>query len=253
MASGIVLAGGRSMPMGLPTGWRERRGATLLHRTCAIVARGAGGPVVVVCAPGQALPALPAGVRVVEDARDGEGPLPALLAGLEAADGELAFVAAADLPCLHPRFVAAVCAAAGDADAAVPVLGGEARPLAAAYRTALVPLLEALVADGSRAPAALLDRCDVRRLEDLPHPESVRPSAAAGAAPPSVRVRALAPDSPPPAELQAATVGAAAAAVGVALGAHMLAALNGDRVTRDPLEPLAEGDEVTFMAADAAG
>ena len=32
----------------------------------------------------------------------------------------------------------------------------------------------------------------------------------------------------------------------------MLAALNGDRIAREPLEPLAEGDDVAFIAADAA-
>ena len=53
--------------------------------------------------------------------------------------------------------------------------------------------------------------------------------------------------------MRAATLGAAAAAVGVALDEHVLAALNGDQIARDPLEPLAEGDEVAFMAADAGG
>ena len=37
------------------------------------------------------------------------------------------------------------------------------------------------------------------------------------------------------------------------LGEHVLAALNGDQAARDPLEPLAEGDDVAFMAADAGG
>jgi molybdopterin converting factor small subunit len=33
----------------------------------------------------------------------------------------------------------------------------------------------------------------------------------------------------------------------------VLAALNGDQIAHDPLEPLAEGDEVALMAADAGG
>ena len=110
MAAGIVLAGGRSSRMGTPKAWLEWHGSTLLRRTCAVVARGAAGPVVVVGAPGQELPALPDGVRVVEDAREGKGPLQGLLAGLEAVDAEVAFVASTDMPFLHPRFVAAVCA-----------------------------------------------------------------------------------------------------------------------------------------------
>jgi molybdopterin converting factor small subunit len=33
----------------------------------------------------------------------------------------------------------------------------------------------------------------------------------------------------------------------------VMAALNGDQIARDPLEPLADGDEVAFLAADAGG
>jgi molybdopterin-guanine dinucleotide biosynthesis protein A len=68
-----------------------------------------------------------------------------------------------------------------------------------------------------------------------------------------VRVRCFGPLRRPPTEVRAATLGAAAAAVGVTLDAHVLAALNGDQIARDPLEPLAEGDDVAFMAADAGG
>ena len=48
-------------------------GSTLLRRVAGIVGR-AAGPVVVVRAPGQALPPLPGDVQVVEDAREGRGP-----------------------------------------------------------------------------------------------------------------------------------------------------------------------------------
>ena len=123
-----------------------------------------------------------------------------LLAGLEALDGELAFVASTDMPFLHPRFVAAVCAAARDADAAVPHLGGFRQPLAAAYRTALAPLVEGLVADGRMKPAFLFERCETRWLDALPHPESVRNlntredyEAALAEPEPSVRVRCFGP------------------------------------------------------------
>jgi molybdopterin-guanine dinucleotide biosynthesis protein A len=260
MAAGIVLAGGRSSRMGAPKAWLDWHGSTLLRRTCGVVARGAGGPVVVVRASGQELPALPDGVRVVDDAREGQGPLQGLLAGLEAVDGELAFVASTDMPFLHPRFVAAVCAAARDADAAVPHLGGFRQPLAAAYRTALAPLVSELVAAGQMKPAFLFERCATRWLEELPHPESVRNlnaredyDAALAEPEPAVRVRCFGPLRRPPADLRAATLGAAAAAVGVTLDAHVLAALNGDQIARDPLEPLAEDDEIAFMAADAGG
>ena len=260
MPAGIVLAGGRSSRMGTPKAWLDWHGSPLLRRTCGVVARGVSGPVVVVRAPDQELPELPDGVRVVEDAREGQGPLQGLLAGLEATDDELAFAASTDMPFLHPRFVAAVCAAAEGADAAVPHLGGFRQPLAAAYRTALAPLVGELVDADRMKPAFLFERCDTRWLDALPHPESVRnlnapeDYEAAHAEPePTVRVRCFGPLRRPAQDVRAATLGAAAAAVGVALDAHVLAALNGDQIARDPLEPLAEGDEVAFMAADAGG
>jgi len=260
MPAGIVLAGGRSSRMGTPKAWLDWHGSTLLRRTCGVVARGVGGPVVVVRAPGQDLPEVPAGVRVVEDARDGQGPLQGLLAGLEAVEEEVAFVASTDMPFLHPRFVSAVCAAAADADAAVPHLSGFRQPLAAAYRTALAPLVGELVAQARMKPAFLFERCDTRWLSDLPHPESVRNlnaredyDAALAEPEPAVRVRCFGPLRRPPADVRAATLGAAASAVGIALDEHVMAALNGDQIARDPLEPLADGDEVAFLAADAGG
>jgi molybdenum cofactor guanylyltransferase len=260
MPAGIVLAGGRSSRMGTPKAWLDWHGSTLLRRVCGIVARGAGGPVVVVRAPGQELPELADGVRVVEDAREGRGPLQGILAGLQAVDSDVAFVASVDLPFLHPRFVAAVCRAGEGADVAVPFVGGFRQPLAAAYRPALAPLVAELVEAERMKPAHLFERCETRWLEQLPQPESVRNlnsradyEAALAEPEPLVSVRGFGPLKHPAEELRAATLGGAAGAIGVTLDLHVLAALNGDQITRDPLEPLAEGDEVALMAADAGG
>ena len=56
-----------------------------------------------------------------------------------------------------------------------------------------------------------------------------------------------------PTLLAAATLGEAAAASGLSLDGHVVAALNGDRVTGDPHEPLVAGDSVSFRSADAGG
>ena len=45
----------------------------------------------------------------------------------------------------------------------------------------------------------------------------------------------------------------AADAAGLALDGHIVAALNGDQITRDGQMPLATGDTVFFLAADAGG
>ena len=57
-----------------------------------------------------------------------------------------------------------------------------------------------------------------------------------------------------PRTVRAATVAEAARAVGVDFAAgHVTAALNGDQITRDGHTPLAAGDTVFFLSADAGG
>ncbi|HUB20803.1 MAG TPA: molybdenum cofactor guanylyltransferase, partial [Streptosporangiaceae bacterium] len=158
--AGIVLAGGRSSRMGTPKAALEWHGSTLLRRTVGILARVADGPVVVVRAPGQSLPGLPAAIEVVDDPREGLGPVQGLAAGLAAVAGhaEIAFVCSTDLPFLHPAFARRVLRAAADgADVGLPVARGYPQPLAAAYRTALAPVAERLVREQRLRPAFLFD------------------------------------------------------------------------------------------------
>jgi molybdopterin-guanine dinucleotide biosynthesis protein A len=53
--------------------------------------------------------------------------------------------------------------------------------------------------------------------------------------------------------VRAATIGAAAEQVGLALDGHVLAAINGDQIRGDALSPLLAGDTVSFISADAGG
>jgi molybdenum cofactor guanylyltransferase len=276
--AGIVLAGGRSSRMGTPKAALEWHGSTLLRRTAGILARVADGPVVVVRAPGQALPALPPAVEVVDDPREGLGPVQGLAAGLAAVAGraEIAFVCSTDLPFLHPAFARRVLRAAADgADVGLPVARGYPQPLAAAYRTGLAPVAERLVREQRLRPAFLFDECTVSRLDDAalradpilaaldPDLDSVlnvnEPAdyEAARARPaPEVTIQrfgSLADGHRGPQAVRAATVAGAAAAAGLALDGHVVAALNGDQITRDGEVPLAAGDTVFFLSADAGG
>jgi molybdenum cofactor guanylyltransferase len=168
-AAGIVLAGGRSSRMGTPKASLEWHGSTLLRRVAGLVQRSVGGPVIVVSAPGQELPALPAGIEVVEDSREGRGPLQGLAAGLASVGDRavVAYVSSTDVPLLHPRFIRHVLAAFDhDVDVVLPVAGGFRHPLAAAYRVALVDAVERLIAEDRLKPAFLFDECRVRRLDD---------------------------------------------------------------------------------------
>jgi molybdopterin-guanine dinucleotide biosynthesis protein A len=277
-AAGIVLAGGRSSRMGSPKAALEWHGSTLLWRTVAIIGRAADGPVVVVRAPGQQLPALPPDTEVVDDPQEGRGPVQGIAAGLAALAGraDVAFVSSTDMPFLHPAFVRRVLRAAQDgADVALPVARGFRQPLAAAYRTALAPAAERLVREGRLKPAFLFEGCNVAVLDEAamrtdpvlaaldPDLDSVLnvnepadyQSARARTAPEVTvqRFGVLADGRRGPEQVRAATVAEAADAAGVALGRHVTAALNGDRITREGQTPLAAGDTVFFLSADAGG
>ncbi len=275
----MVLAGGRSSRMGTPKAALEWHGSTLLRRTVGILARVTGGPVVVVRAAGQPLPALPPGVEVVDDPRDGVGPLQGIAAGLAALAGrsDVAFVSATDLPFLHPAFVARVLRALDSerADVALPVARGYPQPLAAAYRTALAPAVERLIIAERQRPAFLFAECAVVRLDEpalradpvlaaadpaldsvvnVNEPADYQKALAAPA--PQVTIQrfgTLADGQRGPQPAHAATVAEAAAAAGVPFDGHIVAALNGDQVTRDGETPLVGGDIVLFMTADAGG
>jgi molybdopterin-guanine dinucleotide biosynthesis protein A len=279
-AAGVVLAGGRSTRMGRPKATLEWHGSTLLRRVVGVVGRAVDGPVVVVRAPGQGLPGLPPGTRTTEDAREGRGPLQGIAAGLAAVgeDAEWAYVSSTDVPLLHPAFVHSVLAAAArdDVDVVLPVADGFRHPLAAAYRTRLLPAVEELIAEDRMRPAFLFERC---RMRELDAPTLLRHSPLAAADPellslenvndpdeyrrvralaaPAVTVRrfgTLAPAGDRAAlAVHAATLGAAAVSAGVPLDRHVVAALNGDQISRDPELPLAAGDTVAFLAADAGG
>src|SRR6478752_7738455 len=115
-AAVVVLAGGRSTRMGTAKAALEWHGSTLLRRVVGIVGRAVDGPVIVVRAPDQELPSLPADVEIAEDAREGRGPLQGLQSGLAAARAHapVAYASSTDVPLLHPRFVHRVVAAVDD-------------------------------------------------------------------------------------------------------------------------------------------
>jgi molybdopterin-guanine dinucleotide biosynthesis protein A len=265
--------------MGTSKAALEWHGSTLLRRVTGIVARSVDEPVIVVRAPGQNLPRLDPAVELVDDAREGRGPLQGLAAGLQAVGdrASVAYVSSTDVPLLHPAFVRRVVAAlSDDVDVALPKVGGRPQPLAAAYRTSVLPIVEELLAAERLWPAFLFDRCRVVRLGEEKLLED--PALASGdplldsvsnlnepadyarartLPPPEVEVQrfgTLAPGSCTRREtIRACTLGAAALAVGLTLDEHVVAALNGDQISRDSELPLAAGDVVAFLAADAGG
>ena len=268
--------------MGTPKAALEWHGSTLLRRTVGILARATGGPVVVVRAQGQELPELPGDITVIDDPQDNKGPVQGIAAGLAAVAGraDVAFVSSTDMPFLHPAFVRRVLRAVHEgADVGLPVARGYPQPLAAAYRTKLAATAERLVREERLRPAFLFEHCTVTRLDEatLKHDpvlaaldpqlasvvnvnelDDYRTARDQPAPPVTIQrfgVLASGPDGhTQPETVRAATVAEAAAAVGVDFGGgHVTAALNGDQITRDGQTPLAAGDTVFFLSADAGG
>lgn len=258
----------------------EWHGSTLLYRTSALLARTVTGPVVVVGSPGQDLPELPSGVQVVEDPVEGLGPLQGMATGLAAvaAMADTAFVCSTDMPFLHPAFVRRVLRGLSTpgTEIALPIARGFRQPLAAGYRTSLAELMAKLVDEGRLRPGMLFEQCSVLRIDDaelLADPDLARLDpeldsvvnvntpddyAAARARPPAeVTVEcfgALAGGGRRgPRTVRAATLEEAATAVDLVLDLHVVAALNGDQITRAPHLPLVAGDRISFLSADAGG
>ena len=278
--AGVVLAGGRSSRMGSPKAALDWHGSTLLRRTVSVVARAVTGPVIVVRAPGQQLPDLPPEVEVASDPREGLGPLQGIAVGLAALSdrADAAFVCSTDLPFLHPAFIGAVLGAlTPELDVALPVARGYPQPLAAGYRTSLAPVVASLVAADRLRPAFLFDQCRVVRLDDAtlradpavaaldPELDSVvnvneaagvragpqdghRPRSPSSASAPSRPARA-----PVPARSARRRWPRPRPPCPLLLDHHVVAALNGEQITRDGHLPLVTGDTVAFLSADAGG
>ena len=154
--------------MGQPKALLDWHGRPAVCHAVEVVRDGAGGgPVCVVRAPEQELPLLDA--IVVDDAVAHRGPLGGLHAGLAALAGqvEIVFACGVDTPLLVPGFVRLVCGSLRDGDdAVVPLIGGRAQPLLAAYRTAIAPELQALLDRGSFGLKDIPGACAVRELSE---------------------------------------------------------------------------------------
>ena len=273
----ILLVGGRSTRMGRPKAELDWRGEPLAARIARVLARAVGdGQVVAVRAPGQDLPDLPDHVEVVTDPVEGDGPLRGLARGLAALQerADVAYASSVDAPFLHARFVSAVLAAVGATDdAAVPVTDGHRHPLAAAYRVALLPLCDDLLAKGERRPGALFDQVRTRfmdetallataglgevdaeldALRNINTPDEY--DAARGVAPSRVTIEVFGTHGRRSGsaciEASASRLDDAFAAAGLALDGHVIAAVNGQQIVSDPWYPLAPGDRVSLIAMD---
>jgi molybdenum cofactor guanylyltransferase len=163
---GIVLCGGRSSRMGQPKAWLPFGEQTMLQRVVDVL-REVVDPIVVVAAPDQEVPPLPAGVAIVRDAQEGLGPLAGLAAGLEALAGvaDAAYASSCDVPLLSAAFVHAVIDRLGDAEIAIGREHAYHHPLAAVYRTTLAERCRELIGGGQRRPLHLVQASHSREFD----------------------------------------------------------------------------------------
>ena len=159
IAGGIILCGGKSSRMGTPKASLLFGPELMLQRVARLLGQ-IVDPLAVVAAPHQELPPLPPQIQVVHDRREGRGPLEGLAAGLEALLGraDAAYATSCDVPLLVPQFVQRMFQRLGDHQVAVPVDGDFHHPLAAVYRTDVLPEIRGLLAADQLRPRFLFDR-----------------------------------------------------------------------------------------------
>ena len=122
------------------------------------------GEVIIVAAPGQALPELPG--AVVHDEVAYQGPLGGISYGLRAAAGEFAFVSSCDSAFLNRAVVSYLLSLKDGVDVVVPRWGGRVQPLLAVYRRSILPQLEAQIASGELRASALLDKVHTHTVDE---------------------------------------------------------------------------------------
>lgn len=154
-----ILAGGRSQRMGVDKTLLEIEGVPMLSRVAAAMREVCGTVLVVTTRPEAAAEAdLPAGVGIITDEVDYQGPLGAIATALAQSPDEWVLAVAADMPWVSPAVVRALWDLRGDADVVVPRNEGGLEPLMALYNVkAALPVARELLGAGERRPVALYE------------------------------------------------------------------------------------------------
>lgn len=142
-------------------------GEVMLERVVRLVAEAVPPQYIVCVAAGrQQLPPLSMPVQVVRDSLPGSGPLGGLVSGILAIRSitDVAFVCGCDMPLVEPAFAAQMFEELGEHQIAVPDDGEHLHPLAAVYRTDVLPLGDVLLEAGKRSLLALVAACNSFRV-----------------------------------------------------------------------------------------
>jgi molybdopterin-guanine dinucleotide biosynthesis protein A len=164
-ATGIVLAGGRSVRMGRDKATLELSERTLLARavqTLSLVC-----PEVIIAGGDESL-ASGCGpeVRWVSDPPGSAGPLAGVTAGLQAARHRACLVVACDMPFLNPALLSHLVDRLETFDAVVPISQGVSQYLHAAYSRSVAATAQALLRLQARSVHELVVRLQVLHLSE---------------------------------------------------------------------------------------
>jgi molybdopterin-guanine dinucleotide biosynthesis protein A len=160
---GVILGGGKSTRMGMSKAMLPFGDELLLARVLRLLGE-VVSPIVVVAAPNQELPPLAGEVIFARDEQEGRGPLEGLRAGLRAMQGhaDVVYATSCDVPLLAPGFVRRMIELLdrnAQCEILIPRDGQFHHPLAAVYRTSMLPLVEELLAMGRLRPTFLMEKC----------------------------------------------------------------------------------------------
>jgi molybdopterin-guanine dinucleotide biosynthesis protein A len=161
-ASAAILAGGRSSRFGSDKAVTPVGGRPLIERIVEQL-QSCFSEVLISCDDAGKFGVL--GVPVVADPVPGCGPLMGIANALREAAYERVFVVACDIPVIEQGLVGRMIEAALDADCVVPVLDGRhPEPLFAVYCRRVLPVVDGLLREGSRAVRSIYARVKVDRI-----------------------------------------------------------------------------------------
>ena len=133
----ILLAGGESKRMGQPKHLLSTSRGTVIDHLHACLSPSFSETLLVGRELSHELPKL----RMVEDLHPARSPLVGIYSGLAAAQTDLCFVLACDMPFVRSRLVKELLSRAFDADVVVPIVRGYYEPLCAVYRKSAIPVI----------------------------------------------------------------------------------------------------------------
>jgi molybdopterin-guanine dinucleotide biosynthesis protein A len=145
----IVLAGGRGLRLGRDKATETINGQSLIKRVVSSLSF-LDSDIIIVSGSDKAALGLDGypGLRAVNDAYPGKGPLVGIYSGLMASASEYNLVVACDMPFLNRELLAYLLKERADYDVVLPRLDNMVEPLHAVYSRACLPTIEEMFRQG---------------------------------------------------------------------------------------------------------